>query len=230
MGRSNNVKLKKKLKPSQCKKYLKKTENKTHKEFHSKKSVKAKKDQAEETTAQAIESGSSGKRPRESTVECEKKKALVIIGNLTGNPIADAAFKNTAAEAVSDFTDRGYETTLLDKPTNKQIKAFLVDPCVKAFAYVGHGSDSDSDDAKVGGKGGGDFIWPNADEVMTSSEVRHVMNGGTMDVVILHACFQGASNTTTRWTTAFGVGADDFHSWSGLCRYFTAYWWQFGWD
>lgn len=207
---------------------LARIEEKTHKQFHSKASVKKKKKAAKQSRP-PVENGKSGLRPPERSVSCRKKKAIVIIGCLTGNPIADAAYRNTANEAVSDLTDRGYETTLLNLPTNEQVRSFIADPCVKAFVYVGHGSDSDSGNSNVGGKSGGDIIWPNCDEVITSSEIRRWLNGGSMELVILHACFQGAKNTSQRWQSAFGVDGSSFSSWSGLCRYFSAYWWQFVW-
>ena len=213
-------------KPDDTAAMLEKMEIETHKKFHSKSKVKRKKKQA--GSVLEIPEGLPGLRPPDK--DCKTKKALVVIGCLTGNSFADAAFRNTAAEAVSDLTDRGYKTTLLSQPTNGQVQAFIADPCVKAFVYVGHGSDEDSGDSRVGGPNGGDFIWPNCDEVITSAEIRRWMNGGSMDVVILHACFQGSANTRRRWQSAFGVGASNFHSWSGICRYFTAFWWQFGWS
>ncbi len=216
--------------------WLADTEDGTHAEFHARlavkktKAKKKKQDEEGDGGPQPGETPPSEYRP-EDCENCEKhKKAVVVIGCLTGNGFVDRAFRNTAAEAVSDFVDRGYHTTLLDHPTAAQLAAMLADPAVTAFCYVGHGSDSDSDTPQPNGKGGSDFLWPNCDEIFSASDAQRAAGGRAFDVVILHACFQGAPNTAARWQAAFGTGAGNFHSWAGVCRYFTAYWWQFGWS
>lgn len=224
------------LNPEEFPAYLAEIEDGTHDEFHVKLTVKKKKARKK----QQDEEGDDGPRPGETPPveynpedceDCEDiKKAVVVIGCLTGNRFADRGFRNTAAEAVSDFVDRGYQTTLLDHPTLAQLQTMLADPAVTAFAYVGHGADSDSDTAQPNGRGGSDFLWPNCDEIASAGDVRRWVAGRAFDVVIIHACYQGATNTAARWQTAFGVGAGNFHSWSEKCRYFQAYWWQFGWS
>jgi len=224
------------LNPDEFVAFLTETEDGTHEEYHAKLTVKKKKAKKKQQDEEGDGGPKPGTTPPEEyePEECEDcddaKKAVVVIGCLTGNAFVDRSFRNTAAEAVSDFVDRGYHTTLLDHPTGTQLKAALADKAVTAFCYVGHGSDSDSDTAQPGGRGGSDFLWPNCDEIASASDVQRWVGGRAFDVVILHACFQGATNTAKRWQTAFGVGAGNYHSWEGVCRYFTAYWWQFGWS
>jgi len=223
------LKLSSHLSPGKLPKFLRKLEKKTHYAFHNASHIMVKL-AASTTGTELLKEEETLVRPPEQGVECKKKKAVVVIGCLTDYAFSNQAYKNTANEAVSDFNDRGYNTTLLNRPTRAQLRALIADPCLKAFCYVGHGADSDSDNARVGDRGGGDTLWINCDDFISSSDIKKWINKGTMDIVILHACYQGASNTTTRWSTAFGVGAEGFYSWSGLCRYFTAFWWQFGWS
>jgi len=163
----------------------------------------------------------------------DEKRALVVVGALTGNSVVDAAMQNTASEAKSDLTNRGYTTDSLECPTVFSLGGLLSGSSYKAFCFIGHGTDpgdGDSGDAVPGGQNGSDFLWINNDEVITSSDVQGWRNGSTTDVVILHACAQGKSNTAKRWQTAFGVSADNYHSWSGSCDYVRAFWWQQAWS
>lgn len=157
------------------------------------------------------------------------KRALVVVGALTGNSIVDAAMHNTAREAESDLKDRGYATDLLECPSGSRLRGLLSGSYYTAFCFVGHGGDKkegDSGDGVPGGVNGNDFLWINNNEVITSYDVQRWRSGSATDVVILHACVQGQSNTARRWQTAFGVSASNYHSWSGACDYVRAFWWQ----
>ncbi len=174
--------------------------------------------------------GASRLRPDEASVECRVKKAVVAVGALTGFVFSDRIFRNTAEEAVRDLNNRGYLTALLDQPTSAQIKGFIVDPCVKAFCYIGHGSDEDSKTGVPGEPGGADFMWPNENEVITSAEIKFWMNQGRLDALILHACFQGAVNNAARWKEAFGLQDADFFAFKKRARGPISFWWQMFWS
>ena len=228
-GKKKRIGMSKALEPDEFVKAMEEIESEVQIAFHSEAKVKELKEKQREDEG---EGGEAPPRPGERGVRREVKRALVVIGALTGNGFVDTAMRNTALEALSDFNDRGYETTLLDQPMCTEVQSFLSDPNMKAFCFVGHGGDKkagDSGDAKPGGRNGNDTMWPNGGEVISSLDIKRWMNGRTMDVVILHACVQGLSNTAKRWQTAFGVSADNYHSWIGLCRYHQAYWWQFYW-
>ncbi|MCK9580858.1 MAG: hypothetical protein M0Q92_10485 [Methanoregula sp.] len=212
--------------------FLDKETDNSEKKFHADKKVKAilkeKHETTKKTSGRKAPAVRIAKARREKQAE-GKKWALVIVGDLTGNTFVDQAMHNTAIEAEKDFTNRGYTTDRMDTLTRAMVERLLRSGQFTAICFIGHGGDikaGDSANGTPGDRGGNDFLWPNAGEVMDSGDVQTWMGGRAMDVVILHACVQGSTNTAQRWQTAFSVSKANFYSWSGLCRYDRAFWWQ----
>jgi hypothetical protein len=225
----------KSVKPDDIGTFMDKVMDDIEKRFHADKKIKRileKKDEkrvkAAARKAPPVRSVKTGRTEEED----KTKKALVIVGALTGNEFVDLAMHDTAVEAENDFKKRGYVTERWASLSKTVVENLIRSGQFDAFCFVGHGSDpkgGDSADGIPGHGGSSDSLWPNDDEVIDAYDVQKWLGGHTMDVVILHACAQGKPNTGQRWRTAFGVSKANFHSWSGLCSFDKAYLWQHYW-
>ncbi|MGE4105998.1 MAG: hypothetical protein AB7F66_02215 [Bacteriovoracia bacterium] len=161
---------------------------------------------------------------------CRSPYAVVVQGALPSVKAARNGFENTIDELMKDFRDRGYTVLFFQEPTFDTLAEQLQDPCVKVFGFVGEGIEEDSKTYNLNDANGADLIFLSESEVIDAAMMKAVLKGRPpLELVIMHACYQGAKYNRVRWRQAFRILDEKFLSWHGLARFNTTYWWQFFW-
>ncbi len=156
------------------------------------------------------------------------KRALVVQGLLPKR--FRGGFENTTLELMKDLTARGYSVEFLREPSWSDVRERMIDnPCLAAFGFVGEGVEDDSATSNVNDREY-DLMYLRENEGIFANDVRGWLNGKSLEVVVIHACQQGAQNNRMKWLNAFGFPTKTFKAWAYNVRSYDTYWWQYFWN
>lgn len=144
-----------------------------------------------------------------------------------------AVDRETWEEMQADFRNRGYEVHAYDFSTDQGLRAGrtaflsdLQDPRMKAFGFCGHGSAQDGVAQLVLGNGS----KGNGVTALTPDGASGLRGQNATEVVIIHACYQGATENGAAWKAAFHVSDENFHSHAESTKPHPNNEWQKAWE